>query len=243
MVSLLRSGVQQLRCRRCVRHAPWLPGGLGRGAGGGARHVLRARLLVQVHIWHIYTVCIDISRYLYYLHLAAFPTTSWTPVWGRPSTPASPASRLTGSRTPARATGSAWACSPTSTATRWWSRRGATSARVSASTTSGARCSLSASQSPRYLSSPPTVTSGTAGTQPPSARFRRDATSKFSTIKSSRPSCRRYIDIYHLRTYLQYPQYLYLQLTIFICCSRSITGSRRCTPSPGCAPSACHSSR
>ena len=60
MVSPLCSRVQQLWCRGCVRHAPWLPGGLGRGAGGGARHVLRARLLVQVHIWHIYTVCPDI---------------------------------------------------------------------------------------------------------------------------------------------------------------------------------------
>ena len=122
MASLLRSGVQQLRCRRCVRHAPWLPGGLGRGAGGGARHVLRARLLVQVHIWHIYTVCIDISRYLYYLHLAAFPTTSSTPGWGRPSTPASPASPWTGSLTPARGTGSVWASCQTSTGTPWSSR-------------------------------------------------------------------------------------------------------------------------
>lgn len=140
--------------------------------------------------------------------------------------------------------GSASVCYRTSTATRWWSRPGATSARGSASTTSGARCSPSASQSPRYLSSPPTVTSATAGTPPPSARFRRAATSKFSTIKNSRRSCRRYINIYHLQTYLQYPSVSIISIsTISLCRSRSITGSRRCTPSPGCAPSACHSSR
>ena len=59
------------------------------------------------------------------------------------------------------------------------------------------------------------VTSATGGTRQLFAKFPPGAIWKFSTIKSSRRSCR----------------------------SQSITGSRRCTPSPGCAPSACHSSR
>ena len=59
------------------------------------------------------------------------------------------------------------------------------------------------------------VTSATGGTRPQFAKFPPGAIWKFSTIKSLPRSCR----------------------------SQSITGSRRSTRSPGCAPSACHSSR
>ena len=172
----------------------------------------------------------DPSQVMLFSHWSIFSTLSWD-----------------------RATGSASACSPISTGTPWWSRHGVTSERWRDWTLRSVTINCDSpcqgvrlyyiggevfaecqSESSIFVQvnleetswqwsltenthdcSLRIVTSATGGTRPQCAKFPPGAIWKFSTIKSSPRSCR----------------------------SQSITGSRRSTRSPGCAPSACHSSR
>ena len=92
------------------------------------------------------------------------------------------------SLTPAPARDSAWDFSPTSTGTPWWSRLARTLVEVWDCIITEERCSQSVYQTLRSSFSLQTVTTETTGTQPPSARYPRAATSRYSIIKSS-PTC------------------------------------------------------